>query len=112
MQPASPGPLTLPGLRCGSAYRVYGSAGGPPGTEIAVRTTGGPPVAPSDSRWIRVNATHARFDTSIWGDGGCGPVALRLEWAGSGVAGARDVPVGGEVILGGKLKTKSYVDIQ
>lgn len=42
MQPASPGPLTLPGLRCGSAYRVYGSAGGPPGTEIAVRTTGGP----------------------------------------------------------------------
>ncbi|KAI8435829.1 hypothetical protein MSG28_004046 [Choristoneura fumiferana] len=108
VQPASPGPLTLPGLRCGSAYRAYGSAGGPPGTEIAIRTTGGPPVAPSDSRWIRVNATHARFDTSIWGDGGCGPVALRLEWAGSGVAGARDVPVGGEVILGGLTPGSRY----
>lgn len=28
-------------------------------------------------------------------------MALKMEWAGSGVAGARDVPVGGEVILGG-----------
>ncbi|XP_038212053.1 Down syndrome cell adhesion molecule-like protein Dscam2 [Zerene cesonia] len=100
-QSASPGPVTLTGLRCGSAYRAYGSAGGPPGTEISIRTSGGPPVAPPDSRWIRANATHARFDTSMWSDGGCGPVALKLEWAGSGVSGARDVPVGGEVILGG-----------
>ncbi|XP_063362199.1 cell adhesion molecule Dscam2-like isoform X1 [Cydia amplana] len=105
---ASPGPVTLPNLRCGSAYRAYGSAGGPPGTEIAVRTTGGPPVAPPDSRWIRVNSTHARFDTSSWTDGGCGPVALKLEWAGSGVAGARDVPVGGEVILGGLTPGSRY----
>lgn len=29
-------------------------------------------------------------------------MALKLEWAGSGVAGTRDVPVGGEVILGGE----------
>ncbi|XP_037872857.1 cell adhesion molecule Dscam2 isoform X2 [Bombyx mori] len=100
-QSATPGPIILTGLRCGSAYRVYGSAGGAPGSELTVRTSGGPPIAPPDARWIRANATHARFDTSIWGDGGCGPVALKLEWAGSGLAGARDVPVGGEVILGG-----------
>lgn len=99
---ASPGSVILTGLRCGSAYRAYGSAGGAPGSELAVRTSGGPPTAPPDARWIRANATHARFDTSAWTDGGCGPVALKLEWAGSGVAGARDVPVGGEVILGGK----------
>lgn len=60
-------------------------------------------MAPSDARWIGANATHASFDTSLWSDGGCGPVALKLEWAGSGLAGARDVPVGGEVILGGEL---------
>lgn len=102
IQAANPGPITINGLRCGSAYRAYGSAGGPPGSEIAVRTSGGPPVAPPDIRWIKANATHARFDTSVWSDGGCGPVALKLEWIGSGAAGARDIPVGGEVILGGK----------
>lgn len=101
-QAANPGPVTLSSLRCGSAYRAYGSAGGPPGSEIAVRTSGGPPTAPPDSRWIQANATHAKFDTNVWGDGGCGPVALKLEWAGSGAAGARDIPIGGEVILGGK----------
>lgn len=101
-QAANPGTVTLSGLRCGSAYRAYGSAGGPPGSEIAVRTSGGPPTAPPDSRWIQANATHAKFDTNVWGDGGCGPVALKLEWAGSGAAGARDIPIGGEVILGGK----------
>ncbi|CAG4980130.1 unnamed protein product [Colias eurytheme] len=108
IQSATPGPVTLTGLRCGSAYRAYGSAGGPPGTEISIRTSGGPPVAPPDSRWIRANATHARFDTSMWSDGGCGPVALKLEWAGSGVTGARDVPVGGEVILGGLTPGSRY----
>lgn len=61
------------------------------------------------ARWIRANATHARFDTAAWADGGCGPVALRLEWAGSGVAGARDVPVGGEVILGGKTRIRTVI---
>lgn len=102
--------MILSGLRCGSGYRAYGSAGGPPGSEIAVRTSGGPPNAPPDSRWIQANATHAKFDTSVWGDGGCGPVALKLEWAGSGAAGARDIPVGGEVILGGKCLEKSGTD--
>ncbi|CAG9094267.1 unnamed protein product [Plutella xylostella] len=101
VQAANPGPIGLTGLRCGSAYRAYASAGGPPGPELSVRTTGGPPVAPADARWIHANVTHARFDTGVWADGGCGPVALRLEWAGSGAAGARDVPIGGEVILGG-----------
>ncbi|XP_045771663.1 Down syndrome cell adhesion molecule-like protein Dscam2 [Maniola jurtina] len=101
IQSASPGPVILTGLRCGSAYRAYGSAGGAPGAEISIRTSGGPPTAPPDTRWIRANATHARFDTSMWSDGGCGPVALKLEWGGTGVSGARDVPVGGEVILGG-----------
>ncbi|KAJ0177118.1 hypothetical protein K1T71_007127 [Dendrolimus kikuchii] len=108
IQTASPGPVTLSGLRCGSAYRAYGSAGGAPGSELAVRTSGGPPSAPSDARWIRANSTHARFDTSAWNDGGCGPVALKLEWAGSGLAGARDVPVGGEVILGGLSPGSRY----
>ncbi|KAM3964353.1 cell adhesion molecule Dscam2 [Aphomia sociella] len=108
IQAATPGPLTLSGLRCGSSYKAYGSAGGAPGSEITVRTTGGPPTAPPDVRWIRTNATHARFDTSAWSDGGCGPVALKLEWAGSGVAGARDVPVGGEVILGGLTPGSRY----
>ncbi|KAJ8730195.1 hypothetical protein PYW07_017233 [Mythimna separata] len=108
LQLATPGPVTLSGLRCGSAYRAYGSAGGAPGSELAVRTSGGPPTAPPDARWIRANATHARFDTSAWTDGGCGPVALKLEWAGSGVAGARDVPVGGEVILGGLSPGSRY----
>lgn len=93
----------MTGLRCGSAYRAYASAGGAPGTELVVRTSGGPPIAPPDARWIHANATHARFDTGVWLDGGCGPVALRLEWAGAGIVGARDVPVGGEVILGGKM---------
>lgn len=68
-----------------------------------MRTSGGPPAAPLDIRWIRANATHASFDTIVWSDGGCGPVALKLEWAGSGIAGSRDVPVGGEVILGGEI---------
>ena len=95
--------MTLTGLRCGSAYRAYGSAGGAPGAEISIRTSGGPPSAPPDNRWIRTNATYARFDTSMWSDGGCGPMTLKLEWSGTGAAGARDVPVGGEVILGGKL---------
>ncbi|XP_045529464.1 Down syndrome cell adhesion molecule-like protein Dscam2 isoform X2 [Pieris brassicae] len=108
VQTVSPGPAILSGLRCGSAYRAYGSAGGPPGTEISIRTSGGPPVSPPDNRWIRCNATHAQFDTSMWSDGGCGPVALKLEWAGSGVAGARDVPVGGEVILGGLSPGSRY----
>ncbi|KAI5651983.1 immunoglobulin domain-containing protein [Phthorimaea operculella] len=108
VQAANPGPVILSGLRCGSAYRAYGSAGGPPGSEIAVRTSGGPPVAPPDSRWINANATHARFDTSLWNDGGCGPVALKLEWVGSGLTGARDVPVGGEVILGGLMPGSRY----
>ncbi|CAH2037690.1 unnamed protein product, partial [Iphiclides podalirius] len=108
LQGANPGPVTLSGLRCGSAYRVYGSAGGAPGTEIAVRTSGGPPAAPPDSRWIRANATHAKFDTTMWSDGGCGPVALKLEWAGSGALGARDVPVGGEVILSGLTPGSRY----
>ncbi|CAB3253560.1 unnamed protein product [Arctia plantaginis] len=108
IQIASPGPFTLTGLRCGSAYRVYGSGGGAPGSELAVRTSGGPPTAPPDARWIRANATHARFDTTAWSDGGCGPVALKLEWAGSGIAGSRDVPVGGEVILGGLTPGSRY----
>ncbi|RVE41964.1 hypothetical protein evm_013388 [Chilo suppressalis] len=108
VQSANLGPVTLLGLRCGSSYKAYGTAGGPPGPEIAVRTSGGPPIAPPDSRWIRTNATHARFDTSVWNDGGCAPVALKLEWAGSGVAGARDVPVGGEVILGGLTPGSRY----
>ncbi|XP_041978184.1 Down syndrome cell adhesion molecule-like protein Dscam2 isoform X2 [Aricia agestis] len=108
IQSASPGPVTLSGLRCGSAYRAYGSAGGAPGSEISIRTSGGPPVAPPDTRWIRANATHARFDTTLWSDGGCGPVALKLEWIGSGATGARDVPVGGEVILGGLTPGSRY----
>ncbi|KAG6445859.1 hypothetical protein O3G_MSEX004154 [Manduca sexta] len=108
IQSATPGPITLTGLRCGSAYRAYGTAGGAPGSELSVRTSGGPPTAPPDTRWIRANATHAKFDTSAWSDGGCGPVALKLEWAGSGVAGARDVPVGGEVILGGLSPGSRY----
>ncbi|XP_072932101.1 cell adhesion molecule Dscam2-like [Epargyreus clarus] len=108
IQSTNPGPVTLTSLRCGSAYRAYGSAGGAPGAEISIRTSGGPPTAPPDTRWIRANATHARFDTSMWSDGGCGPVALKLEWAGSGVAGARDVPVGGEVILGGLTPGSRY----
>ncbi|XP_063825275.1 cell adhesion molecule Dscam2-like [Ostrinia nubilalis] len=108
IQVANPGPVTLTGLRCGSSYKAYGTAGGPPGPELAVRTSGGPPTAPPDSRWIRTNATHARFDTSVWSDGGCAPVTLKLEWAGSGVAGARDVPVGGEVILGGLAPGSRY----
>ncbi|KAL0892915.1 hypothetical protein ABMA27_014593 [Loxostege sticticalis] len=108
IQIANPGPVTLTGLRCGSSYKAYGTAGGPPGSELAVRTSGGPPTAPPDSRWIRTNATHARFDTSVWSDGGCAPVTLKLEWAGSGVAGARDVPVGGEVILGGLTPGSRY----
>ncbi|XP_052759492.1 cell adhesion molecule Dscam2-like isoform X1 [Galleria mellonella] len=108
IQAATPGPITLTGLRCGSSYKAYGSSGGAPGAEITVRTSGGPPNAPTDVRWIRTNATHARFDTSVWSDGGCGPVALKLEWAGSGVAGARDVPVGGEVILGGLTPGSRY----
>lgn len=106
MQAASPGPVTLSGLRCGSAYRVYASTGGTQGPELAVRTSGGPPTAPPDARWIHVNATHAKFDTAVWLDGGCGPVALRLEWAGAGSVGARDVPIGGDVILGGMCDTK------
>ncbi|KAL4709858.1 hypothetical protein ACJJTC_003821 [Scirpophaga incertulas] len=108
IQVANPGPVTLSGLRCGSSYKAYGTAGGPPGSELTARTAGGPPIAPSDARWIRTNSTHARFDTNSWSDGGCAPVALKLEWAGSGVAGARDVPVGGEVILGGLAPGSRY----
>lgn len=77
-----------------------------------MRTSGGPPTAPPDSRWIQANTTHAKFDTNVWGDGGCGPVALKLEWAGSGAAGARDIPVGGEVILGGKCLEMSDIDLE
>lgn len=108
IQLANPGPITLTGLRCGSAYRAYGSAGGAPGPELAVRTSGGAPTAPPDARWIRANATHARFETSAWGDGGCGPVVLKLEWAGFGFAGSKDVAVGGEVILSGLMPGTRY----
>ncbi|XP_050670945.1 cell adhesion molecule Dscam2-like [Leptidea sinapis] len=108
IQSVNPGPVILSGLRCGSAYRAYASAGGAPGSEISVRTSGGPPVAPPDARWIRANSSHAIFDTSMWSDAGCGPLALKLEWAGSGVAGTRDVPVGGEVVLGGLSPGSRY----
>ncbi|GBP65092.1 Down syndrome cell adhesion molecule-like protein Dscam2 [Eumeta japonica] len=108
VQPATPGPVTLTGLRCGSPYRAYCSAGGAPGAELAMRTSGGPPSAPPDTRWIRTNATHAKFDTSVWSDGSCGPVGLHLKWAGADITGARDVPVGGEVILGGLMPGSRY----
>ncbi|XP_049852755.1 Down syndrome cell adhesion molecule-like protein 1 homolog [Schistocerca gregaria] len=72
-------------LQCGSRYQLYlqafnrvGRSAATPTT--AARTLGTAPVAPTDSKLIRVNSTWISLNLSSWSDGGCPITSVVVEY--------------------------------
>ncbi|XP_049771836.1 Down syndrome cell adhesion molecule-like protein Dscam2 [Schistocerca cancellata] len=76
-------------LQCGSRYQLYlqafnreGRSAATPTT--AARTLGTAPVAPTDSKLIRVNSTWISLNLSSWSDGGCPITSVVVEYKARG----------------------------
>ncbi|GFQ77884.1 down syndrome cell adhesion molecule homolog [Trichonephila clavata] len=67
---------TFESLQCGTRYHFYMTAfnevgEGLPSDAVTAKTLGVAPIAPSQSSFLRTNATHAILYLSKWNDGGC-----------------------------------------
>ncbi|XP_046989035.1 Down syndrome cell adhesion molecule-like protein 1 homolog [Schistocerca americana] len=87
--PAESRSWTVRGLQCGSRYQLYLQAFNREGRSAATptaaaRTLGTAPVAPTDSKLIRVNATWISLNLSSWSDGGCPITSVVVEYKARG----------------------------
>ncbi|XP_049855065.1 Down syndrome cell adhesion molecule-like protein 1 [Schistocerca gregaria] len=76
---------TLGELQCGTRYQLYLQAFNQEGRGAAtptatVRTLGTAPVAPTDSKLIRINSTSISLNLRSWEDGGCPITSVVVEY--------------------------------
>ncbi|XP_046988949.1 Down syndrome cell adhesion molecule homolog [Schistocerca americana] len=83
--PAEERNWTLGELQCGTRYQLYLQAFNQEGRGAAtptatVRTLGTAPVAPTDSKLIRINSTSISLNLRSWEDGGCPITSVVVEY--------------------------------